>query len=50
MLFAELYKLWSAHAKLLLENRLLKTEKIEKGKNVKLHNFREGQLVAVKYH
>ena len=50
ILFTELCKLWSAHTKSLQENRLLKTEKIEKGKNFKSHNFKVGQLVAVKTH
>ena len=49
-LFTKLCKLWSAHTKSLQENRLLKTEKIEKGKNFKSHNFKVGQLVAVKNH
>ena len=48
--FTELHKLWSAHAKSLQENRLLKTEKIEKNKNFKAHNFKAGQLIAVKNH
>ena len=42
--------MWSAHAKHLQENRLLKTEKVEKNKHFKAHNFKIGQLVAVKNH
>ena len=30
--------------------RLLKTEKVEKNKHFKAHNFKIGQLVAVKNH
>ena len=41
ILFAELRKLWSTHAKNLQENRLLKTES---------HHFRVGQLITVKNH
>ena len=50
ILFTKLHKLWSAHAQSLQENRLLKTEKFEKSKNFKSHNFKVGQLVAVKNH
>ena len=50
ILFAELCKLWSAHTKSLQENRLLKTEKVKKNKNFKVHNFKVGQLIAVKNH
>ena len=50
ILFAELCKLWLAHAKSLLENRLLKTETVERNKNFKSHNFKVGQLIAVKNH
>ena len=32
------------------ENRLLKTKKVEKNKNFKAHNFKVGQLIAVKNH
>ena len=49
-LFAEICKLWSAHTKSLQENRLLKTEKVEKNKHFKADNFKIGQLVAVKNH
>ena len=50
ILFTELHKLWSAHTKSLQENRLLKAEKVEKNKNVRVHGFRVGQLIAVKNH
>ena len=44
ILFIKLCKLWSAHAKSLNENRLLKTEKVEKNKHFKAHEFKIGQL------
>ena len=50
ILFAKLHKLWSAHAKSLQENRLLKTEAVKRNKNFKSHNFKVGQLIAVKNH
>ena len=50
ILFAELFNLWSAHAKALQENRQLKTEKVEKNKHFKAHNFKVSQLIAVKNH
>ena len=50
ILFAELHKLWSVHTKSLQENRLLKTEKVEKNKTFKVHNFKVDQLIAVKNH
>ena len=50
ILFAEIHKLWSAHSKSLQENRLLKTEIVEKNKHFKTHNLKMGQLVAVKNH
>ena len=50
ILFAELRKLWSTHAKNLQENRLLKTDMLECNKNVKSHHFKVGQLIAVKNH
>ena len=50
ILFAEIHKLWSAHAKALKENRKLKTEKVEKNKHFKAHDFKVGQLIAVKNH
>ena len=34
----------------LQENRLLKTETVERNKNFKSHNFKVGQLIAVKNH
>ena len=48
ILFAEICKLWSAHAKSLQENRLLKTEKVGKNKQFNAHNFKVGQLIAVR--
>ena len=48
ILFTELCKLWSAHAKTLQENRLLKIEEVEKNKLFKGHDFKVGQFIAVK--
>ena len=50
ILFAKLHKLWLTHAKSLQENRLLKTETVERNKNFKSHNFKVGKLIAVKNH
>ena len=50
ILFAEICKLWSAHPKALQENRQIKTEKVEKHKHFKAHDFKVGQLIAVKKH
>ena len=50
ILFAELCKLWLSHAKSLQENRLLKTGTLEQNKHFKSHNFKVGQLIAVKNH
>ena len=50
ILFTKLHKLWLIHAKCLQENRLLKTEIVERNKNFKSHNFKVGQLIAVKNH
>ena len=50
ILFAEIRKLWSAHAKALQESRQLKTDKVEKNKHYKAHNFKVGQLIAVRNH
>ena len=50
ILFAELRKLWLTHAKNLQEHRLLKTAMLEHNKNFKSHNFKVGQLIAVKNH
>ena len=50
ILFAELHKLWLSHAKSLQENRLLKTEALELNKHFRSHEFRVGQLVAVRSH
>ena len=50
ILFTEICKLWSAHTKALQENRQLKTEKIEENIHFKAHDFKVGQLIAVKNH
>ena len=50
ILFAKLCKLWLTHAKSLQENRLLKTNPLEHNKHFNLHEFKVGQLVAVKNH
>ena len=50
ILFTELRKLWSTHARNLQENRLLKTNMLEHNKNFKSHHFKVGQLIAVKNH
>ena len=50
ILFAEICKLWSAHAKALQENRQLKTEKVEKDRHFKAHDFKVGQLITVENH
>ena len=50
ILFAQVCKLWLTHAKSLQENRLLKTDALECNKHFKLHEFKVGQLVAVKNH
>ena len=50
ILFAELRKLWSTHAKNLQVNRLLKTNMLEWNKNFKSHHFKIGQLITVKNH
>ena len=50
ILFPEILKLWSAHAKALEENRQLKTENVNKNKHFKAHDFKVGQLLAVKNH
>ena len=50
ILFAKLYKLWLTHAKSLQENRLLKTNALECNKHFKSHEFKVGQLIAVKNH
>ena len=49
ILFAEFCKLLLTHARSLQENRLLKTDALEHNKHCKLHKFKVGQLVAVKY-
>ena len=48
--FTEIHKLWSAHIKALQESRQLKTDKVKKNKHFKAHNFKVGQLIAVKDH
>ena len=50
ILFSEICKLRLAYAEALQENRQLKTDKVEKNKHVKGHNFKIGQLIAVKNH
>ena len=50
ILFAEICKLWLAHAKVLQENRQLKKDRVEKNKHFKAHNFKIGQPIAVKNH
>ena len=50
ILFAKLGKLWLNHAKSLQENRLLKIDALECNKHFKSHEFKVGQLVAVKNH
>ena len=50
ILFAELHILWLSHTKSLQENRLLKTETVERNKHFKSHDFKLGQLIAVKNH
>ena len=50
ILFAELHKLWLTHTKSSQEKRLLKTDTVERNKNFKSHNFKVGQLIAVKNH
>ena len=50
ILFAEFHKLWLSYAKSLQENRLLKMEMVEQNKHFKTHNFKVGQLIAVKNH
>ena len=50
ILFAELRKFWSTHAKSLQENRLSKTDTLECNKNFKSYNFKVGQLMTVKNH
>ena len=50
ILLTEICKLWSAHAKAMQENRQLKTDKVKKNNYFKAHNFKIGQLIAVKNH
>ena len=50
ILFAELRKMWHSHAKNLQENRLLKMDTLEHNKNFKSHDFKVGQLIAMKNH
>ena len=46
ILFVELKKLWSTHAKSLQDNRLLKTNTLEHNKTFKSHHFKVGQLIT----
>ena len=50
ILFTKLRKLCLTHAKNLQEHRLLKTDMLECNKTFKSHNFKVGQLIAVKNH
>ena len=50
ILFAELRKLWLTYAKNLQEHRFLKSDMLEHNKDFKSHNFKVGQLIAVKNH
>ena len=50
ILFAEICKLWSAHAKGLQENRQLRTDQVKKNKNFKAHDFKISQPIVVKNH
>ena len=47
ILFAEICKLWLAHAKALQENRQLRTDRVERNKNFKAHDFKIGQPIVV---
>ena len=50
ILFAEICKLWLAHAKALQENRQLRTDRVKSNKNFKAHDFKIGQPTVVKNH
>ena len=50
ILLAKLRKLWLTHAKSLQENGLLETDALEHNKHFKSHEFKVGQLIAVKNH
>ena len=50
ILFTEICKLWLAHAKVLQVNRQLNTEKVEKNKHFKAHDFKICQPIAVQNH
>ena len=50
ILLVEICKLWSAHAKALHESSQLKTDKVKSNKHFKAHDFKVGQLIAVKNH
>ena len=41
ILFAEICKLWLAHAKALQENRQLRTDRVDRNKNFKAHDFNQ---------
>ena len=47
-LFTKLRKLWLTHTKNLQKHRLLKATTLECNKNFKSHNFKVGQLIAIK--
>ena len=50
ILFAEICKLWLAHANTLQENRQLKTDKVKKNKHFNAHNVKISQPIAIKNH
>ena len=50
ILFTELRKVWSTHAKYLQENSLVKTDTLECNKNFKSHHFKVGEVITVKNH
>ena len=50
ILFTEICKLWLVHSKALQESRQLKTNKAKKNKYFKAHDFKVGQLIAVRNH
>ena len=50
ILFAEIHKLCLAHTKALQENRQLRTDRVERNKNFKAHDFKIGQPIPVKNH
>ena len=50
ILFTKLRKLWHSHAKNFQGKKLLKPDILECNKNFKLHDFKVGQLIAMKNH